>query len=119
MRNLALTRHALEQYAYRTGRKPNDYTIEQLVNSIKNGIILTYEDTIANGFYVSKQAKNDFYIIWHDDKCKDDLLAIIAMDGAIKTVLRKTLPDGKLFKTAYLKRRENNNGKKRNRNKEM
>lgn len=90
MKPLIVTNHALEQYSARTGR--NKYScVAELINSIRIGVSVTPKEASRRGFNISRVFKGDTYTMWYDEKISDRLLAIIAKDGAIKTVLRKEM----------------------------
>lgn len=90
MKPLIVTNHALEQYASRTGR--NQFScVAELINSIRSATEVPYNSIPATGFKVTRRFKGDVYYVWYDPKIDDQLLAIIAGDGAIKTVLRKEM----------------------------
>lgn len=91
MKPLIITNHALEQYAARTGR--NQYACAaELINSIRTGKEVTFNDAIKeNEFNVTRRFKGDRYYVWYDPKIDENLLAIVASDGAIKTILRKQM----------------------------
>jgi hypothetical protein len=44
-----------------------------------------------SGFNITRGYKGDTYHVWYDPKVDDSLCAIIAYDGAVKTVLRKEM----------------------------
>ena len=90
MKPLIVTNHALEQYASRTGR--NQFAcVAELINSVRCSALVKYEDVGITGFRITRRFKGDTYYIWYDPKIDDQLLAIIASDGAIKTVLRREM----------------------------
>lgn len=90
MKPLIVTNHALEQYASRTGR--NQFAcVAELINSVRASKECKFADIPATGFNITRRFKGDTYYIWYDPKIDDYLLAIIAGDGAIKTVLRKEM----------------------------
>ena len=91
MKNLSATAHGIEQYAARTGRHPFGCATE-LLNSVRGcATVVSIEEAREQGFDVARRFKGDTYRIWYDPKVNDSLLAIIASDGAIKTVLRKEM----------------------------
>ena len=90
MKPLIITNHALEQYASRTGR--NQFAcVAELINSVRSSMEVKFQDIPSTGFSITRRFKGDTYYIWYDPKIDDQLLAIIASDGAIKTVLRKEM----------------------------
>jgi len=90
MKSLMVTNHAFQQYMARTGKNQLTNTIE-LINSIRTGTQVTYENAQNDGFNITRKFKGDTYYVWYDLTIKDYLLAIIAKDGAIKTILRKEI----------------------------
>lgn len=90
MKPLMLTNHAITQYEARTGRHGTS-SLTELFNAVHNGKILTRRDLAYQGFTISHAAKGDWYVLWYDTLINDMLLAIIASDGAIKTVLRQDM----------------------------
>ena len=90
MKPLIVTNHCLEQYASRTGR--NQFScVAELINSVRSAKEVQYRDVPDTGFCITRRFKGDTYYIWYDPKVDDQLLAILASDGAIKTVLRKEM----------------------------
>lgn len=90
MKPLIVTNHSLEQYAARTGR--NQFAcVAELINSVRCSTALKFDEARSIGFNLTRQFKGDTYQLWYDPKIDDQLLAIVASDGAIKTVLRKEM----------------------------
>lgn len=82
-----LTNHCLDQYAFRTGRKPQGCA-EELINGIKSGQQVDLESMQNFGFKLAKSYEGDTYHVWYDAKIKDYLLAIVAKTGTVVTILR-------------------------------
>jgi len=90
MKPLIVTNHALQQYMIRTGRKELNCIIE-LISLIKLSGRVTYDEARDKNFNVTRDFKGDTYHLWYDQTINDYLLAIVAKNGAIKTVLRKEI----------------------------
>jgi hypothetical protein len=86
MKPLILTNHALKQYASRTGRCEN-LCVAELFNSIRAGQQVSFKDAIEMGFKLTRSYKGDTYYVWYDPRIDEKIVAIIAKDGAIKTVM--------------------------------
>ena len=87
MKPLILTNHCLEQYAFRTGRKPCGCA-EELINGIKSGEQVPLDKLKDFGFKLSKSYVGDTYHVWYDTYIKDYLLAIVSKTGAVVTIMR-------------------------------
>jgi hypothetical protein len=90
MKPFIITNHCIEQYAARTSRDILKCS-EELANSIMHGTVVDVDDVYIHGFTLTKVFRGDTFCIWYDPKIDDELLAIIAKDGAVKTVLRKKM----------------------------
>lgn len=90
MKPLILTNHCLEQYSARTGRDVMS-CVAELINSIRTGKEINFTDIEYYGFNIHRIFNGDKYYLWYDPKIDDDLLAIVAKDGAVKTVLRREM----------------------------
>ena len=86
MKPLILTNHALKQYATRTGRCEN-VCVAELFNSIRAGEQMTYKEALDMGFKITRAYKGDTYFVWYDPRVDEKVVAIVAKDGAIKTVM--------------------------------
>lgn len=98
MKNLLLTRHCIDRYAIRTGRQNPWLNLETFLNCIQNARELTYTETVAAGFSITRIFKGDTYHLWYDEFVNDELLAVVAKDGAVKTILRREIYDYKYKK---------------------
>ena len=90
MKPLILTNHALKQYASRTGRCEN-LCVAELFNSIRAGQQVTFNKAVEMGFKLTRAYKTDTYYVWYDPRIDENVIAIIAKDGAIKTVMTVNL----------------------------
>lgn len=90
MKPLIVTNHSLQQYAARTGRDSRS-CVAELINSIRIGECVNADEANEQGFKILRRFKGDKYYIWYDPKIDDKLLAIVASDGAIKTVFRSEM----------------------------
>lgn len=89
MKTLFASNHSIMRYASRTGRSEN--LASGLFSSIRNGKNITLAEALKKGFNLTRVFKNDTYYVWHDENIDDELLAIVAIDGCIKTVLSKEM----------------------------
>ena len=89
MKELTVTNHSIVRYASRTGR--NSDLVSNLIKSIRSGKKLSLSEVIKRGFSITRYSKDDSFYLWFDDIAQDELLAIVTIDGFIKTVLRREM----------------------------
>ena len=91
MRESKISYHAMSQYMARTGRQPELGLYRTLIGLIRLAKPVDLGEIRAVGIDISRMFKGDTYYLWFDEKINDFLLAVVARDGTVKTVLRKDM----------------------------